>query len=102
MALERTLGLAPFYALHAFGLLQLLVMPLSPSPTMPWRPGTVAIANRVGGSVDIVAAFHSFLLNGACVAKGGRARARARASRFVPAPHRAPAPGARTASFRLQ
>jgi hypothetical protein len=69
MALERTLGLAPFYALHAFGLLQLLIMPLSPSPTMPWRPGTVAIANRVGGSVDIVAAFHSFLLNGACLAQ---------------------------------
>ena len=92
MALERTLDAASFYGLHLFGLAQLLVMPLSPAPTMPWRPGSVPVAARMGGGVDVVAAFHSFLLNGASERRAARAapcvsrqRSQPRAPALLPA-----------------
>jgi hypothetical protein len=63
MALSRTLGLGTFYFLQIVGLIQLLLLPLSPSPSMPWRSSSLDQSTRVSGGVEIVIAFHTFLLN---------------------------------------
>jgi hypothetical protein len=63
MLQARSISVTLFYVLHIIGFLQLLILPLSPSPTMPWRLGSVPQNQRVGGGVDIIILFHSFLLN---------------------------------------
>jgi hypothetical protein len=63
MSLSRTLGVSTFYFLHIIGMLQLLLLPLSPAPSMPWRSDSIDQETRISGGVEIVTSFHAFLLN---------------------------------------
>jgi hypothetical protein len=63
MLQARSISASLFYILHIIGFLQLILLPLSPSPSMPWRSVAVPQNQRVGGGVDIIILFHSFLLN---------------------------------------
>jgi hypothetical protein len=56
---HRSISISAFLILHFIGFLQLLILPLSPSPNLPWRHAGV----QVSGVNNIIVIIQSFLLN---------------------------------------
>ena len=57
---SRTISIPTFIILHFIGFLQLLLLPLSPSPKLPWRTRGLSSG---GGVTNVIVLFQSFLLN---------------------------------------